>query len=335
VGPKRADRREIENEESGFTVRLRRPLLFPLVAVLGAAVVVLPALAASSEAKLEVNENCVAANWPCWTSSSGSKPPPTNVTTIAQGGVVTFVDNTGVAVSLAWTGVAPTCSAAVPISPAAAKTGWEGTCKFEAPGRYKFESATLYAAYTKYEIVVQAPASTGTTTGATTTGATTTGTTTTGTTTTGTTTTGSTTPSYGSSGGSQTQSGGPSAPGGAPGSLLIASGPAAVELGATRHGRAVHGALDLAPAAAGSRLEVELLATRASLATAAASARVQVGRLARSSLPAGVSTFTVALNAAARHALRVHGRLALTVEIVLSPAHGAPLRIKRGVVVRR
>jgi hypothetical protein len=316
-------------------VRLRRPLLFPLVAVLGAAVVVLPALAASSEAKLEVNENCVAANWPCWTSSSGSTPPPTDVTTIAQGGVVTFVDDTGVAASLAWTGTAPTCSASVPVSPAAAKTGWEGTCKFEAPGHYKFESTTLYAAYMKYEILVQAPASTGTTTtGTTTTGATTTGTTTTGTTTTGTTTTGSTTPSHGPSGGFQ-QPGGPSAAGGAPGSPLIASGPAPVELRAIRHGRALRGSLDLAPAAAGSRLEVELLATRASLASAAGSARVRVGRLTRSSLPAGVSTFTVALNAAARHALQVHGRLVLSVEIVLSQAHGAPLRLARSVVVRR
>ena len=123
------------------------------------------------------------------------------------------------------------------------------------------------------------------------------------TTTTGTITTGSTTPSYGPSGGFQ-QPGGPSAAGGAPGSPLIASGPAPVELGAIRHGRALRGSLDLAPAAAGSRLEVELLATRASLASAAGSARVRVGRLTRSSLPAGVSTFTVALNAAARHALQ-------------------------------
>ena len=97
-------------------MRLSRRLLFPLVALLGAATVVLPALAASSEAKLEVNENCVAANWPCWTSSSGANPPPATVTTIAQGGVVTFVDDTGVAVSLAWTGAAPTCSAAFPVS---------------------------------------------------------------------------------------------------------------------------------------------------------------------------------------------------------------------------
>jgi len=309
-------------------------LLFPLVALLGAATVVLPALAASSEAKLEVNENCVAANWPCWTSSSGANPPPATVTTIAQGGVVTFVDDTGVAVSLAWTGAAPTCSAAVPVSPEPARSGWEGTCTFEAPGHYKLESATLYASYTKYEIVVQPPASTGTTTTGTT-GTTTTPSTTTGATTTGSTSHGSGLPSYGSGGGSSTGSGEPSGAGTTPGALLVGGAAAAVKLGTIGHGRSVRGSLDIAPAAAGSRLEVELLATRASLASAAGSARVRVGRLARSSLPAGVATFSVALDADARRALRLHGRLALTVEIVLSPAHGTPLRIARSVVVRR
>ncbi len=307
-------------------MRLRRLLLFPLVALLGAAVVVLPALAASSEAKLEVNENCNLPNWPCWTSSSGSKPPPTTVTTIAQGGAVTFVDDTSVAVSLAWTGPAPTCSAEVPVSPAPTKAGWEGTCTFEAPGRYKLESATLYASYTKYEIVVQPPTSTGTTTTGTTTSVTTT--------TTSSTPYSSGTPSYGSGGGSETHAGEPSGAGTTAGSLL-AGGAAAVKLGAVMHGRSVRGSIDIAPAAAGSRLLVELLATRASLASSAGSTRVQVGRLARSSLPAGVVTFSVALDAGARHALQVHGRLALTVEIVLSPAHGAPVRIARSVVVRR
>jgi hypothetical protein len=49
-------------------------VLLALAALIGAAVAVLPALAAApSEAKLEVNENCVEANWPCWaTPGSGS-----------------------------------------------------------------------------------------------------------------------------------------------------------------------------------------------------------------------------------------------------------------------
>ncbi|HSZ14596.1 MAG TPA: hypothetical protein VK790_11245 [Solirubrobacteraceae bacterium] len=298
-------------------------LLVPLVALLGAAVVVLPALAASSEAKLEVNENCVEAVWPCWTSSPGSNPPPTTVTTIAPGGVVTFVDNTGTAANLAWTGAAPTCSASVPVSPAPAKAGWEGTCKFETPGHYKFESSTLYFAYTKYEIVVEAPA-TGTTTG---------------TTTTGTTTTGSTNPypnpyNYGSGSGSPTQTGGSTGSGTPAGSLLAGGASAAVKLGATQHGQSVHGAVDIAQGAAGGRLEVRLLASSASLAGAGRSAHMVVGRVVRSSLRAGRVSFAVAVDARARHALRAHGRLALSVKIVLAPAHGSVVTITRSVVLR-
>ncbi|MGA2452419.1 MAG: hypothetical protein ABSG93_02780 [Solirubrobacteraceae bacterium] len=308
-------------------MRLRKRLLFGLVALLGAAVAVLPALAASSVVKLEVNENCVAKYWPCWTSSSGSYPPPASVTTIAEGGVVTFVDNTSVAVNLVFSGAAPTCSAGVPVSPTPAKTGWEGTCKFEHAGHYKFESATLFNGgpgenYTKYEIVVEAAA-----TGATPTG--------TGTTTTGTTTTGSSGSSTTSSGSGSPAQGGAPAAGGTPlGSLLAGGESSAITLGATQHGASVHGSIDVSQAAAGGRLEVELLARSASLAGAGHSAHVQVGRLVRSSLHAGTLTFTVSLDAKARHALRVHGRLALSVKIALAAAQGAPLTITRSVVVR-
>lgn len=296
-------------------MRLRKRLLLPLVALLGAGVAVLPALAASSEAKLEVNENCNYPAWPCWTSSSGAKPPPATVTTIAQGGVVTFVDETSVPASLAWTGTAPTCSATVPVSPAPAKSGWEGTCTFEAPGRYKLESATLYPSYRNYEIVVQAPGTTGTST-------------------IGTTTSGSTSAPYGSGSGTPTEAGGSTGAGTPLGSLLVGSESSALKLPATQHGRAVHGSVDVSQAGAGGRLEVELLSTRASLAGAGRSSHVRVGRLVRSPLYAGTETFTVALDAAARHALRVHGHLALSVKIVLAAAHGSPLTITRSVVVR-
>jgi hypothetical protein len=315
---------DIEEEEGGFAVRPRKRLLLPFIALLGATVAVLPALAASSEAKLEVNENCNYAAWPCWTSSAGAKPPPATVTTIAQGGVITFVDETGVAANLAWAGAAPTCSAAVPVSPTPAKTGWEGTCTFAAPGRYMLESATLYASYRNYEIVVQAPGTTGTSTG-------------------GSTTIGSTTPGSGSGSGSGSSSGsgvstqtGESTGAGTPlGSLLAGSESSAVTVGATRHGASVHGSVDVAQGGAGGRLEVELLASRASLASAGHSAaQVQVGRAVRVSLRAGTVTFTVALDARARHALRVRGRLALSVEIVLAPAHGAAATITRHIVLR-
>jgi hypothetical protein len=172
-------------------VKLRKRYL-PVAAVLGAAVAVLPALAAApSEAKLEVNENCVEAAWPCWAApGSGAKPAPASRITIAAGGEVVFVDNTATKVNIAWAGTAPACSSGVPVSPTAAKTSWEGKCKFEQPGTYRFESSTLfkdaYENYTEYEIVVE-----GTTTGTTSTTTTTTPTTTT--TTTPTTTTPTTT----------------------------------------------------------------------------------------------------------------------------------------------
>jgi len=292
-------------------VTFRKRLRFPLVALLGAAVAVLPALAATSEVKLEVNENCNYANWPCWTSSPGSKPPPATVTTIAQGGVITFVDNTSVPANLAWAGAAPTCSTAVPVSPAPAKSGWEGTCSFDTPGRYKLESSTLYPSYRNYEIVVQASGTTGTST-------------------TGTTTTGSTAGGSGSS----TPTNGPAATSTPSGSLLAGSESQALKLGATQHGGSVHGSLDVSQAGAGGRLEVQLLSSRASLAGAGRAAHVRVGRLVEAPLYAGITKFTVPLDAAARRALRAHGRLALSVEIVLAAPHGASLTLTRSVVLR-
>jgi hypothetical protein len=139
-------------------VRPRTLLLFALVVLLGAVAAVLPALATASEAKLEVNENCVQPNWPCWATPGSSQPA--FKTTVASGGTVTFVDH-GKEANIAWIGTAPTCEPSVPVAPAAPKTGWEGKCTFATPGTYKFESSTLFKEtgytnidYTKYEVVV-------------------------------------------------------------------------------------------------------------------------------------------------------------------------------------
>src|SRR5271155_99408 len=114
-------------------MKLRKRYL-PVAAVLGAAVAVVPALATGpSEAKLEVNENCVENNWPCWaTPGSGSKPQPASSVTIASGGTVTFADDSNTPANISWIGAAPACSASAPVSPAPAASKWEGTCKFEA-----------------------------------------------------------------------------------------------------------------------------------------------------------------------------------------------------------
>ena len=147
-----------------FTMRLRMLLLLPLALLLGAAVAAPPALAAApSEAKLEVNENCVLPNWPCW-ATPGSNQPAAKVT-IAAGGSITFVDDK-TAANIAWTGTAATCESSVPVAPASPATGWEGKCTFVTPGTYKFESATLFNDgvdnYRNYEVVVEGSA-TGTT----------------------------------------------------------------------------------------------------------------------------------------------------------------------------
>jgi hypothetical protein len=272
-----------------------------LAAVLGLGLAVLPALAASSTAKLEVNENCVQPNWPCWATPGSSQPA--FKTTVASGGTVTFVDH-GREANIAWTGTAPTCEPSVPVAPASPKTGWEGKCTFATPGTYQFESSTLFKDYsndyTKYEIVVEGSTTTTATTG------------TTGTT--GTTTTTTTTPP-------------PS-----PESPLAGSQSQAVKVAKSQHGGSVKGSIELSKAAAGDRLEVDLLAQSASLAKAKHSTRVRVGRYVRSSLSAGKLSFSVKLNAKARQAIKRHHRLVLTVEIVLTPASGEALSITRSVV---
>lgn len=279
-------------------------LLFALAGLVGAAVDVLPALAASpSEAKLEVNENCVEPDWPCW-AAPGSESPASAVTIVA-GGEVVFADKASTAANIAWTGTSPTCSSGVPVSPTSPKTDWEGTCKFEQPGTYKFESSTLFNGgpslnYTKYEIVVEA-ASTSTIS------------TTTTTSTSMTTTTAASEPSH---------------------SSPLEGGSRALKLAGSQRGSIVHGSIKVSQAGSGGQLEVSLFAASASLAKAGRPAQ-RVGRLVRSSLKAGNVSFSVPLSAKGKAALRRHRRLALTVKVILTPQHGAGVTFTRTVTVHR
>ena len=94
------------------------------------------------------------------------------------------------------------------------------------------------------------------------------------------------------------------------------------------------GSLAVSQAGAGGTLAVTLLARSAALASAG-HRQVQVGRTLRSSLRLGTTTFTVALSAKAKRALGLRGRLALTVRLVLTSAHGSSVTLTRAVVVRR
>ncbi len=283
-------------------MRLRKRYL-PFVAALGACVVVPQAFAAPSEVKLEVNENCVEPNWPCW-ATPGSSQPAFKVT-IASGGSITFVDH-GREANIAWTGAAPTCEPAVPVAPASPKTDWEGKCTFATPGTYKFESSTLFNEggsldYTKYEVVVE----------------------------------GSTiTPPTGEGGskGSSPPGTTPSSPtpaGESPTGSLFSGAPT---VHSSQRGTTVKGSLQVAKAGAGDRLEVDLIATTASLAKTGHKTQV-VGRFVSASVSAGQQSFSIKLNAKARKALKRHHRLALKVKITLTPGYGEAVSVTRSVTV--
>lgn len=133
-----------------------------------------------------------------------------------------------------------------------------------------------------------------------------------------------------SSGGTTTP---PPPPGESPPSLLNGPPRQAVRLARSQHGATVRGSVDLAQAGAGGRLEVDLLTGRASLRLSGPAGTVRVGRLLRSGLRAGLVPFAVSLKAPARRALRRHGRLALTVRLIITPAVGEALKLTRGLVL--
>lgn len=277
-----------------------------VLCTLAAAFVVLPALA-SSETSQTVNalggEEGVYKYPPYWS------PHEVNV---QAGGHVTFANaSTSVKHGIIWTGPAPTCDASVPVGAGGAKTNWSGACTFSQPGEYAFY-CSFHGPEMSGKIVVQAN--------------------------------GTITPEPGpgspevplyppsSGGGSSSGSGGGGSAG--PGGSLFAGGAHALRLAAVQHSPSVHGSIDIASGGAGGKLEVALFARGASLAAVHRPAGVRVGRLLRSSVRAGVVSFTTLLNARGRAALHRRHRLALTVQIVLTPVAGAPASVTRSVVLR-
>ena len=287
-------------------VRIRRGLGFLLAASLGAAVVVLPAVASS-----EAGPTVEAVNSP---GPYGEQHHAWSLTpaliTVNPGAVVTFANNSAtVPHGVVWSGgpETPKC-AGVPVG--SGMTSWNGTCTFSVAGTYTFY-CYVHPAEMKGTITVGA------------------GGTTTATTSTQPTAAGPITTVPGVSG--ETVS--PITLGSAPtGSPLAGGAAAAVKLSPLQRGASVHGSVAISDAGAGGRLEVDLLARSASLAAHRASP-VRVGRLLRSALHAGALPFSVPLDARARRALHAHRRLALTVRLVLSPPHGAATSVVRSVLL--
>lgn len=275
-------------------MRLRTLLLLLLVGLLGVAPAAPAALAAApSEAKLEVNENCVEPDWPCWATPGSSQPASTVM--LAAGGSLTFVDH-GTAADLAWTGTAPTCEPGVPVAPAAPGTGWEGKCTFATPGTYRFESSTLWPEYTRYEVIAEGAA-------------------------TGTTGEAGMSPGTGPSG--------PGPAGGRPTGSPLAAAP---KISPSQRGGVVRGSLQVADSWAGARLEVDLVAAATSLGRAEHGTQV-VGRTVSASVAAGRRSFSVKLDAKARRALQRRHRLALKVMITLTPTAGQARTVTKSVAL--
>jgi plastocyanin len=284
-------------------VRLRKRYL-SLICILGTAVAVLPAIA-SSETSATIEAVNEGGSYGYGQTHHWSPMQAT----VGEGGVVTLSNSTDVAHGVEWRSgpenEKPTCSSGVPVgtTPAASGTSWSGTCKFTKPGTYTFW-CTVHGPEMTGTVTVSANGTT----------------TTTMTMPTPTTPTTTTAPPGGSS--SEAPSGSPLAGGAA----------TAVKLASRQRGKTVHGSVYVSPAGAGGRLEVTLLATGASLAQAKRPAKMRVGRLSRSPLQAGIVSFAVPLTARGRSALRRHRRLALTVQLVLTPMHGAAVTVTRSVV---
>jgi plastocyanin len=276
-------------------------LLAVVAGVLGAAVVVMPALAGT-----ETSPTIEAVNYGLyyhyWRPATA---------TVLPGGIVKFSNpytetNHGLEFTSA---TKPSCTgipkAAGELTGAA---NWKGECTFGEAGTYTF-ICTVHPTEMKGTITVSAGGTTTTTT--------------------------STTPPPGTeTGQNPTPAGGPPQQTAAGGSPLAGAAGAAVRLGAGPHARFVGGSVDISPAGVGGRLEVDVMATHASLSRTGARALLQVGRLVRPSLTAGVLRFRVSLDRRALRALRAHGHLPLTVRVLLTPLHGTPVTVTRRLPLR-
>jgi plastocyanin len=120
---------------------------------------------------------------------------------------------------------------------------------------------------------------------------------------------------------------------GGPESPLAGPASRALKIAKDQRGGSVRGSIDLAQAGAGGKLEVDLLARRASLFGAGKSGTARVGRLMRSNLRAGRVPFVVVIKRLARRALRSHERLALTVRVILDPPGQKAVKMARRVVL--
>jgi plastocyanin len=286
---------------SRYKRHLRKPLLMALAALLGASVVVLPAVA-SSEATINAYSYAGQNSW---------QP---NAATIEAGGVVKLNNTSGEYHGVEWKSeIKPKCSAGVPETAEASKAAieWHGSCTFTQAGTYTFW-CTIHGKAMSGTITVSAAGTTTTSTTSTTTG---------------------TTPTSGGPGSGGSGQGGSSASPTATESPLAAGSSSAVKVASSQRGGSVRGSVKISPAGEGGVLEVDALAKSAALASNGHGSRVRVGKLVLSHLHRGSTTFSVQLSRRARSALHRHHRLALSLRIIVTPLSGSPLTVTRSVTM--
>jgi plastocyanin len=270
-----------------------------LAAALGSAVALVPAIASSESGPTVSGLESIM-----WS--------PAQVT-VASGSAVSFQNSSSlVAHGVVWETGNPETPACTGVPIDEGQTNWKGSCTFAKAGTYAYY-CSVHGMAMSGTIVVGAPGTTPTPTPTTPTMPTTPGTTT-------------TTPPPPSTG--------EVPPGTGLVSPLAGSTANAIRLARTQHGQSVHGSIQLSPAGAGARLEVELLANSTAPAKRRHSKQLRVGRLVRASLRPGSISFAAPLSRQGRAALHRRGRVALTVRITLTPAHGAAVRVTRLVVLR-
>jgi plastocyanin len=275
---------------------LRRSSFLIVCALLGAAVAVLPAVAGSETGPQTIT--AINTEGGIYKEQHHYWSPSTAM--LGPGAVLTFSNpSSEVKHGVEWTAgpAAPSCSG---VPGAAGATSWNGQCVFAQPGTYMFR-CTVHPTEMTGSVTVNAG----------------------GTTTTTQTTSPAPTPSTPTASAEPLMGGSP----------LAGGASQALRLAASQHGKAVRGSVKVSQAGAGGRLEVDLLARRASLAGTRRAPQALVGRLVRLAVAPGTVSFKVSLSGRARRALRAHRRLALTVRILLSAPHGSTASISRNVVM--
>jgi plastocyanin len=318
-------------------VRLRRRYL-PLIALFGAALAVVPTIADSStpDASITAVDNGIYEH--SW-QASGLSPAEVGIT---SGSTVSFSYPSGVShhYPVFENGPAtPNCTG-LPTTFEQSGPGWSGSCTFSAEGTYEFWCGVHGAAMKAFVYVNAAGTistktviTTSSTSSTSTTATSTTHTTTTSTPPPTTTTTAQTQPSPSATTATLPPVGGPSTTTSATTTAASVPTPPQLTLAGSQHGGILHGSADIPPADGGSRLEVDLLATTASLASKHTPKQVRIGRFVRASVSAGKVSFSVSLDAQAKRALRHHHHLPVVVEITVTPPHGAPFTTTRSVIL--